>query len=293
MGVLELVSVPVLAENVALLCPANTVALGGTLRPELLLCRVTVVLDVTVWFTEIVQVVEAFEPMLEGEQFTRVTVVAAGTWSVTVAVRLWLLSVAVTTALGVLELVSVAVVAENVALLCPANTVALDGTLRPGLLLCSVTVVFEVTVWFTETVQVVEAFWPMLEGAQFTEVSVVAPGTWSVMVVVGLWLPSVAVTIADGVVELVRVPAVAANVALLCPDNTVTLEATLSAVLLLFKETVVLAVADSFNETVHVAEPLEPRDDGVQETVVSATGGSSVKLAVFAVAPVPAVTIAV
>ena len=100
-------------------------------------------------------------------------------------------------------------------------------------------------------------------------------------------------TIADGVVELVSVPVVAANVALLCPDNTVTLEATLSVALLLLKEIVVLAVADSFKETVHVAVALDPRDNGVQETVVSATGGLSVKLAVFAAAPVPAVTMAV
>ena len=133
----------------------------------------------------------------------------------------------------------------------------------------------------------------MLEGAQFTEVSVVAPGTWSEIVVVGLWLPSVAVTIADGVIELVRVPVVAENVALLCPDITVTLEATLSDALLLFSETVVLACADSFKETVHVAVALDPRDNGVQATVDNVTGGLSVKLAVFAAAPVPTVTMAV
>jgi hypothetical protein len=38
----------VVAANVALLWPANTVAPDGTLRPELLLCSETVVLDVTV-----------------------------------------------------------------------------------------------------------------------------------------------------------------------------------------------------------------------------------------------------
>jgi hypothetical protein len=140
---------------------------------------------------------------------------------------------------------------------------------------------------------VVEAFWPMLEGEQFTEVNVVTPGTWSVIVVVGLWLPSVAVTTAEGVMELVRVPVEAENVALLCPDITVTLEATLSAALLLLRETVVLAVAASFKETVHVAVALEPSDDGVHATVVNATGGSSVKLAVFATDPLPDVTMAV
>jgi hypothetical protein len=231
--------------------------------------------------------------MLEGVQLTEVNVRTPGICSPTVAVRVWPPSVAVTTAVGVFKLVSVPVVAENMTLLCPASTVALDGTLRPELLLCSVTVVLDVTVWFTEIVHVVEAFWPMLDGAQFTEVSVVAPGTWSEIVVVGLWLPSVAVTIADGVIELVRVPVVAENVALLCPDITVTLEATLSDALLLFSETVVLACADSFKETVHVAVALDPRDDGVQATVDNVTGGLSVKLAVFGAAPVPTVTMVV
>jgi hypothetical protein len=82
----------------------------------------------------------------------------------------------------------------------------------------------------------------MLEGAQLTEFSVVA-GIWSVTVAVGLLLPSVAVTVADGVVELVRVPVVAEKVAVLCPDITVTLEGTVSAALLLLTETVVLDVA--------------------------------------------------
>ena len=180
-----------------------------------------------------------FDPRVEGEQLTEVSVRMPGIWSPTVAVMLWLPSVAVTTAVGMVELVNVPVVAENVALLCPASTVALDGTLRPELLLCTETVVLEITAWFTETVHVVEAFWPMLEGAQFTEVSVVTPGTWSVMVVVGLWLPSVAVSTADGVMELVRVPVVAENVALLCPECTPTLVGTLRPVLLLAIETAV------------------------------------------------------
>jgi hypothetical protein len=44
--------------------------------------------------------------------------------------------------------------------------------------------------------------------------------------------------------EELSVPVVAVKVTLLCPDCTVTLEGTVTAELLLFKETEVLAVAD-------------------------------------------------
>jgi hypothetical protein len=92
-------------------------------------------------------------------------------------------------------------------------------------------------------VHVDEAFEPMLEGVQLIELRVVAPGVWSVMVDVGLWLPNVAVTIADGVLPALSVPVVAAKAALLCPDSTVTLVGTLSAGLLLLSETTVLDAA--------------------------------------------------
>jgi hypothetical protein len=44
-------------------------------------------------------------------------------------------------------------------------------------------------------------------------------------------------------VELVSVPVVAENVALLCPDTTITLDATLSAALLLLTEITTLDAA--------------------------------------------------
>ena len=83
----------------------------------------------------------------------------------------------------------------------------------------------------------------MVEGVQPTEVNVVTAGIWSVMVAVGLLLPRVAVTTADAVVELVRVPLEAVTKALLCPDDTVTLEGTVRAGLLLLSATTVLDVA--------------------------------------------------
>jgi hypothetical protein len=93
-----------------------------------------------------------------------------------VEVWFWVPSVAVTIAVGVLELVSVPVVAENVALVWPDDTVTLEGTLSAVLLLLSAMAVLEVGAGFTETVHVLEALEPMLEGVQLTEVSVVTPG---------------------------------------------------------------------------------------------------------------------
>ena len=93
-----------------------------------------------------------------------------------------------------------------------------------------------------ERVQIVELLEAIEDGVQEIARLVLA-GIWSVMVVVGLWLPSVAVTTANGGLELVSVPVVDEKVALLCPDNTVTLEGTLSAELLLLTETMVLDAA--------------------------------------------------
>jgi hypothetical protein len=240
-----------------------------------------------------VHVEEAFEPRLEGVQLTEVSVaVTAGIWSVMVAVGFWLPNVAVTIANAALEVVRVPVVAEKVAMLCPDNTVMLPGTVSAVSLLFRGTTVLDVAPWFRETVHVDKEFEPMLEGVQLIELGVAAPGTWSVTLAVRLWVPSVAVTIANGVLELVSAAVVAENVALLCPDNTVTLELTPSAALLLCSETIALARADSFRETVHVAEAPEPREDGVQATEVIATGGSRDRSTLCAEPPVPAVTMA-
>jgi hypothetical protein len=112
-------------------------------------------------------------------------------------------------------------------------------------------------------------FDPRVDGTQLTAVSSVTPGIWSMRVEVWFWLPSVAVTIAVGVLELVSVPVVAENVPLVWPDDTVTLEGTLSAVLLLLSAMAVLDVGAGFTETVHVLEALEPMLEGVQLTEVS------------------------
>ena len=106
-------------------------------------------------------------------------------------------------------------------------------------------------------------------------------------------MPSVPVTTAAAVLEEVRVPVEAENVAVVCPDATVTLEGTVSAVLLLLREIAVLDSAASFSVTVQVEEAFEPSEDGAQASDVMVTGGSSVKVNSWAVDPVPAVTMAV
>jgi hypothetical protein len=92
-------------------------------------------------------------------------------------------------------------------------------------------------------VQVEEAFEPIDDGAQLTEFNVVAGGVWSVTVNVGLWLPRVAVTIADELLLGDKFPVVAEKVALLLPEVTTTLDGTVSAALPLPRETVTLEVA--------------------------------------------------
>lgn len=191
-----------------------------------------------------VQVVEDCAAIVEGAQVNFVICSpVTGTWSVIVAVGFWLPSVAVTVADGVSVDVKVPVVAEKVALLCPDSTVTLAGTLSALLLLFTETVVLDVAAALSVTVQVEEAFEPIDEGVQPTDVSVGAAGIWSVTVVDGSLLASVAETVAEGVLDDVNVPVVAEKVALILPDNIVTLEGTVSAALLLCKETVMFAVA--------------------------------------------------
>jgi hypothetical protein len=160
-----------------------------------------------------------------------------------VAVGLWLPSVAVTVADGVAVDVKVPVVAGKVALLCPDSTVTLEGTLRAALLLCTEITVLDVAAALIVTVQFEEAFEPIDEGVQPTDVNVGAAGIWSVTVVVGSLLATVAETVAVGALDEVNVPVVAEKVALILPANIVTLEGTARAALLLCRETVMFAVA--------------------------------------------------
>jgi len=88
-------------------------------------------------------------------------------------------------------------------------------------------------------------------------------------------------------------PAVAVNVAVVAPVNTVTEGASLSSELLSLSVTAVLAGAASFKVTVQVLLPLELRLVGVQAREVTARGGNNVREAVCMLVPSAAVTTAV
>lgn len=79
---------------------------------------------------------------------------------------------------------------------------------------------------------------------------------------------------------LLTVPEVAMKVALLWPDETVTLAGTVSNPLLLTSETVAALLAALLRVTLHVLEELLPRLEGAQMTDVSCAGAAalSVKL---------------
>jgi len=71
---------------------------------------------------------------------------------------------------------------------------------------------------------------------------------------------------------LFTLPEVTAKVALLWPDNTVTLAGTESNPLLLASETAAGLVVAVFNVTVHVLDALLPKVEGKQATELSCAG---------------------
>jgi hypothetical protein len=74
---------------------------------------------------------------------------------------------------------------------------------------------------------------------------------------------------------LLTVPEVAAKVALLWPDATVTLAGTVSNPLLLASETVAALVAAWFSVTVQVLDELPPRVEGAHASDVSCAGATA------------------
>jgi hypothetical protein len=88
-----------------------------------------------------------------------------------------------------------------------------------------------------------------------------------VAVTVALWLPLTA-------------PEVAAKVALLCPDRTLTLAGTVSNPLLLASDTVAALAAAVFTVTVQVLDALLPRVEGAQTSDVSCAEDGAVLVSV-------------
>jgi hypothetical protein len=130
------VTVPVVAANVALLWLAPTVTPAGTVSDPLLLLKVTPTALAAAIFNVTVQVLDALLPKLDGEQDTDES--CAGAFPVRVNVFDVPLKEAVNKAVW-FELM-LPTFAVNEALLCPAVTATLPGTVILALLLESVTV---------------------------------------------------------------------------------------------------------------------------------------------------------
>ena len=181
-------------------------------------------------------------------------------------------------------------VAVNPAVVAPAVTVTLAGTVAfellldnatlsppPGAAPLSVTVHAEVPGAFT------------LAGLQVRLLGVTAATRLTVAFAVCAF--KLAVTVA--VALLLMVPAVAVNVPLLAPVPIVMLAGTVSRPVLLDKPTVAVLRAALFKVTVQVEPCAVPNVLGAQLTPVNCAGATSVKLVVFAVLLAVAVNVAV
>ena len=117
---------------------------------------------------------------MPGEQLRLLGTTVTATVKLTVVDWLRLSSVAVTVADWLLLMVPL--VAVNVALLCPAETITLAGTCKIGMLLLRKTVVALAVAVVSDTVQVVLRLLARLDGEHDTEVNCAGPLAVSVKV---------------------------------------------------------------------------------------------------------------
>jgi hypothetical protein len=151
-------------------------------------------------------------------------------------------------------------VAVTIALLIPAAIFALPGTVTLVLPLSSVTLAALEAAAVKVTVQVAGPGPVTAAGEQVRLLSCAA----AARPMVACWLCPFRVAVTMTLWLLLTVPEVAAKVALLWPDATVTLPGTVSNALLLVSATDVAPVAALFNVTVQVLDALLPRVDGAQ-----------------------------
>ena len=155
------------ALKVVLLSPAPILTPLGTVTLVLLLCSATVTKFEAAAVSVTEQAAVPGELTVPGAQVTLLNCVAAV--RLMVACWLWPLRVAVTMAFWLLLTVPDAAV--KVALLCPAATTTLAGSVRAALLLESATVAAVAVVLFKVTVQVLDELLPSVEGVQTNDVT--------------------------------------------------------------------------------------------------------------------------
>src|ERR1035438_8876393 len=251
------------AEKVALICPAAIITLEGTVTAALLLDSATAVPAVgAVPLIVTVQLADPRPVTVPGVQL-RLTTCSCGGDTLSPVVAVLPFSLAVSVALTIAAVVPA--VAVNVAKVCPAATVTLEGTVTNTLLLDSETVVPPVgAVPLMVTVQLAVPGPVTVFGVQLRLVTCsccVGGDTLSPVVAVLPFSPAVSVALTVVVV----VPAVAVNVAKVCPAVTNTLAGTVNFALLLDSETVVPPVgAVPLMVTVQLAVPGPVTVAGVQ-----------------------------
>jgi hypothetical protein len=268
--------VPAVAVNVAKVCPAATITLKGTVTVALLLESETAVpppagaapLIVTV------QVADAGPVTVPGVQLRLTTCSCCGD-TLNPVVTVLPFNPAVSVALTVLAVVPA--VAVNVAKVCPAATSTLEGTVTVALLLDSETVVPPLgAAPVIVTVQLAVPGPVTVPGVQLrlTTCSCCCCGdTLNPVVTVLPFSPAVSVAL----IVLAVLPAVAVNVAEVCPAATSTLEGTVTFALLLDSATVVPPLgAAPVIVTVQLVVPGPVTVPGVQLSELTARAVGSV-----------------
>lgn len=183
--------------------------------------------------------------------------------------------VAVTVTVSIV--LSVPTEAENEAVVAPAVSTTVAGTVTEALLSEIVTVVFEEGAALTVTVHALVILDTRLDGPHTTEVTLSAGRT----VTDAVWelLPNVAVTITGW--ELLTAPAVAVKVALAAPAGTVIDAGMVTEALLSLRETAVLTVVALLSVTVHVAVLLDAILLGLHVRPLTEIAGVTVRDAVL------------
>ncbi|MDP9112091.1 MAG: hypothetical protein M3O20_00255 [Acidobacteriota bacterium] len=159
-------------------------------------------------------------------------------------------------------------VAVNVALLNPALTVTLAGTVTLVLLLDSATLTALEGAALNVTVQA-EVPGPVT----LAEVQL-SPLSWAAATrpMTACWLTPLRVAVTVAFWLVLTAADVAAKVALLCPDRMATLAEVMSNSLSLESDTFAALVAAVFNVTVQTLDALLPKVEGEQETELSCAG---------------------
>jgi hypothetical protein len=264
-----LVTAPAVALNKALDWPAAMVTVGGTVSVVRLLDRFTTTGAAAGWVTPTLQIVLA--PLNRDVGLQVIPLSWSEAARLIFAVWFWPLRLAVTTAWSLV--VTVWVVAENVAVLDPAATVTVAGTWRAALLLANPTKVDTPALLLRDTVQVADWLLPSVAGLQETDKS---EGTTREMLAV--FEVPLRLTVTCAVWFELGAEIVAVKVALLWPVLNATLPGTVTLALSLLTVGLVPEVAGPVRLTVHVDVPAALKLAGEQLTPLNCAG--AVKLTV-------------